>query len=122
MCTDEEAEEEEIAGSKAEVEELTGQPCLHFAFPNGDYGQRELDLVRRAGYLSARTIEPGWVEPASDPFRLTVVSMPDTASASRAVAQLAAVTFARPFLARRRAAFSGAMSSTPDRNQTTLRP
>ena len=48
--------------------------------------KRDLTDFRRAGYLSARTIEPGWVEPASDPFRLTIVPMPDTASASRAVA------------------------------------
>jgi glycosyltransferase involved in cell wall biosynthesis/peptidoglycan/xylan/chitin deacetylase (PgdA/CDA1 family) len=102
MCSDEVAEHE-IAGSKAEVKELTGQPCRHFSFPNGDYGPRELDLVRRAGYLSARTIEPGWVEPATDPYRLRIVPMPDTASASRAVSQVAAVTFARPVLARRQA-------------------
>jgi peptidoglycan/xylan/chitin deacetylase (PgdA/CDA1 family) len=69
--------EHEIAGSKAEVEELTGQPCRHISFPNGDYGPRELDLIRRAGYLSARTIEPGWVEPATDPYRLKIVPMPD---------------------------------------------
>jgi hypothetical protein len=66
-------------------------------------GPRELDLVRRAGYLSARTIEPGWVEPATDPYRLKIVPIPDTASASRAVSQVAAATFARPVLARRQA-------------------
>jgi peptidoglycan/xylan/chitin deacetylase (PgdA/CDA1 family) len=118
MCTDEEADEE-IGGSKADVEDLTGLPCLHFAFPNGDYGQRELDLVRRVGYLSARTIEPGWVEPDSDPYRLTIVPMPDTASASRAVSQVAALRFARPVLARRRAAIA-AMGLTPTRPPTTL--
>jgi peptidoglycan/xylan/chitin deacetylase (PgdA/CDA1 family) len=37
MCSDEVAEHE-IAGSKAEVEELTGQPCRHFSIPNGDDG------------------------------------------------------------------------------------
>jgi glycosyltransferase involved in cell wall biosynthesis/peptidoglycan/xylan/chitin deacetylase (PgdA/CDA1 family) len=121
MCTDEVAELE-IAGSKAEVEELTGGACLHFAFPNGDYGSRELDLVQRAGYRSARTIEPGWVDPAADPYRLPIVPMPDSASASRAVSQVAAVTFARPVLARRQAAASVAMSLTRNRPATTLRP
>jgi hypothetical protein len=66
-------------------------------------GRVSWTLVRRTGYLSARTIEPGWVEPATDPYRLKIVPIPDTASASRAVSQVAAATFARPVLARRQA-------------------
>ena len=113
MCTDEEAELE-IAGSKAEIEELIGAPCVHFSFPNGDYGQRELELVRRAGYRSARTIEPGWVEPAMDPFRITIVPMPDNASASRAVSQVAALGLAPSVLVRRRPVRSAAAAwATP---------
>lgn len=121
MCTDEDAELE-ITASKAEIEALTGEPCLHFSFPNGDYGPRELALVRRAGYLSARTIEPGWVEPATDPYRLTIVPMPDTATASRAVSQVAAVTFAPSVLGRRRATAGAANGMTADRTATTLEP
>ena len=105
MCTDEEAEDE-IVGSKIDVERLTGERCLHFAYPNGAYGARELELVRRAGYRSARTIEPGWVAPTTDPYRVPIVPMPDTASSSRAVSQIAAVTFARPLLVRRHRARS----------------
>ena len=61
-----------------------------------------VELVRRAGFRSARTIEPGWVEPGTDPYRVTIVPMPDTASPSRALSQIAAVTFARTLLSRRR--------------------
>jgi glycosyltransferase involved in cell wall biosynthesis/peptidoglycan/xylan/chitin deacetylase (PgdA/CDA1 family) len=121
MCTDEEAEYE-ITASKAEIEALTGEPCLHFAFPNGDYGPRELELVRRAGYLSARTIEPGWVERATDPYRLTIVPMPDTASASRAVSQVAVVTLAPSVLGRRRASTWAPLRLTAKRNPTTVGP
>jgi glycosyltransferase involved in cell wall biosynthesis/peptidoglycan/xylan/chitin deacetylase (PgdA/CDA1 family) len=101
MCTEDEADDE-IAGSKLDVERLTGEPCLDFSYPNGDYGPREVELVRRAGFRSARTIEPGWVEPGTDPYRVTIVPMPDTASPSRALSQIAAVTFARTLLSRRR--------------------
>jgi hypothetical protein len=111
-----------LPGRKADVEELTGQPCRHFSFPNGDYGPRELNLVRPAGYLSARTIDTGWVEPATDLYHLKIVPVPDTASASRAVSQVAAVMFAQQVLARRQAAASVAMSLTQDRFPATLRP
>lgn len=88
MCDEAEAEHE-IVESRSALEQLLGQPCLDFAFPNGDYGAREIAILRRAGYRSARTIEPGWVGPDSDPFRLPIVPMPDDASPRRAEAQVA---------------------------------
>src|SRR4051794_18090983 len=78
-CTDPEAETE-IAGSKADLEELLGRPVRHFAYPNGLYGERELDLVRRAGFDSARTADLGWVGRRTDPHRLPVLSVADDAS------------------------------------------
>ncbi len=70
MCTDAEAMDE-IVLSKQEVERLSGRECRHFAFPNGDFTARDLDLVKRAGYRSSRTtqdrLEPrrlGSVSPA----------------------------------------------------------
>jgi peptidoglycan/xylan/chitin deacetylase (PgdA/CDA1 family) len=66
--------EREIAESKHELERLLGRPCEHFAFPNGDYGERELELVRAAGYRSARTTDVGWNTRGADPFRLRVLT------------------------------------------------
>lgn len=66
---------DEIFASKEEVEALTGRPCLHFSFPNYDYSERELRLVREAGYRSARTGDIGWVGPDCDPFRLKLLVM-----------------------------------------------
>jgi peptidoglycan/xylan/chitin deacetylase (PgdA/CDA1 family) len=71
-CSDAEAATE-IELSRQEVDALTGQLCRHFSFPNGYYGRRELDLVRMAGYLSARTVDIGWNGPKSDPFTLKIV-------------------------------------------------
>ncbi|MBA2359642.1 MAG: polysaccharide deacetylase family protein [Actinobacteria bacterium] len=89
-CSDEDSEAE-IDGSKSEVEELVGLRCDHFSFPNGDYGERELALVKKAGYLSARTTEIGWNGVERDPFRLKVMSMPDDASVNRLAAEVSGV-------------------------------
>jgi len=71
---------EEIALCKTELEAATGQPCGHFAFPNGDFSEREVDAIRRAGYRTARTIDPGWNGPKTDPLRLKAVPITDDAS------------------------------------------
>jgi peptidoglycan/xylan/chitin deacetylase (PgdA/CDA1 family) len=97
LCTESEARDE-IVESRAEVAELAGSPCLHFSFPNGDYTQRELDLVRDAGYVSARTTEIGWNGPRADPFRLKIVSLADDASVNVLAAHLAGLLALRRFV------------------------
>ena len=87
LCDDEQAREE-IFSSRTEVERLSGRPCLHFSYPNGDFGEREIALLREAGYLSARTTEVGWVGPRSDPFRLPIVSLADHATVDMLAAHL----------------------------------
>jgi peptidoglycan/xylan/chitin deacetylase (PgdA/CDA1 family) len=86
-CT-EPAAWDEISSSRSDVEALTGRACRHFAYPNGRYGERELELVRRAGYESARTVEPGWNDPATDPYRLRVLGITDDASLGLLAAQV----------------------------------
>ncbi|WP_448206187.1 polysaccharide deacetylase family protein [Azospirillum sp. sgz302134] len=70
---------EEIALCKSELEEALGQPCRHFAFPNGDFSEREVEIIRSAGYRTARTIQPGWNGPHADPLRLKAVPVSDDA-------------------------------------------
>lgn len=88
----------EIEGSKADVERLTGRPSTAFAYPNGRYGPRELELVRSAGFDSARTIETGWNDPDTDPFRLRVLGMPDNASLNVVAAQSTGLPFLRDLM------------------------
>jgi peptidoglycan/xylan/chitin deacetylase (PgdA/CDA1 family) len=99
MCSRDEATEE-ICTSRSEVAAITGRPCSHFAYPNGDYGEREIELVKKAGYISARTTEVGWVSPRSDPYRLPIIAMPHEASLNELRAQLAGYNHL-PTLARR---------------------
>jgi glycosyltransferase involved in cell wall biosynthesis/peptidoglycan/xylan/chitin deacetylase (PgdA/CDA1 family) len=97
MCSDEQAREE-IAGSKADVERLTGRPCTAFAYPNGRYGPRELALVREAGFTSARTELSGWNTPETSPYELRVLGMPDDATVDVVAAQVTGLPFLRDLM------------------------
>jgi hypothetical protein len=57
-CADRECQEE-IAGSKHDLLPL-GIDLSDFAYPNGDYSEREVGFVKGAGFSSARTCDPGW--------------------------------------------------------------
>jgi glycosyltransferase involved in cell wall biosynthesis/peptidoglycan/xylan/chitin deacetylase (PgdA/CDA1 family) len=88
ICDDDTALEE-VAGSKKAVEKMLGKKCEHFAYPFGDYSNREADYVKKCGYKSGRTTDPGWNDAASDPYRLKIVAMiPDHASRNMLCAQL----------------------------------
>ena len=105
--TSEEECREQIFASKEEVESLVGRACEHFSFPNYDYSERELRLVREAGYQSARTGEIGWVGPDCDPFRLRLLVMGgDTSSVNVLASHLAGTRALSRLVARRRTAGS----------------
>jgi peptidoglycan/xylan/chitin deacetylase (PgdA/CDA1 family) len=71
---------EEIGGSKESLDVLLNKPVEHFAYPNGDYGEREVEYVRACGYRSARTLDVGWNNADSDPYRLKAIGVEDDAS------------------------------------------
>jgi len=89
MC-DELTARAEIDLAVSEVEELSGQPCQHFAYPNGDVSERDRVLVQESGYESARTVNPGWVRPSTDSFMLPIVSM-DEVVVDRLVVDLSGI-------------------------------
>jgi peptidoglycan/xylan/chitin deacetylase (PgdA/CDA1 family) len=64
----------EITGGKHRLEEITGAPVRLFAYPNGkpgvDYGPRDVDLVRQAGFSASLSTAIGAANSASDPFQL----------------------------------------------------
>ena len=53
------AAEREIAGSKHALEQRLGRAVTGFCYPAGLYGERERELVARAGFAVATTCEPG---------------------------------------------------------------
>jgi peptidoglycan/xylan/chitin deacetylase (PgdA/CDA1 family) len=56
QLTNEEAHRQ-LSGSRNWIEDVTGKPCRTLCFPRGRFRQGQLSLVRKAGYLAARTTE-----------------------------------------------------------------
>lgn len=69
----------ELIQSKKELELKISQPVHHFAYPNGDYSEREIALLQKAGYNSARTTDIGWNSRSTNPFRLKITGVNDQA-------------------------------------------
>jgi peptidoglycan/xylan/chitin deacetylase (PgdA/CDA1 family) len=90
-CTDEECERE-LRDSKRDLEALLGHECRHFSYPNGDYSERELRMTREAGYLSARTVDVGWNDVNTDPYRLRIIGVTDDASLNVLAVQLSGLS------------------------------
>jgi peptidoglycan/xylan/chitin deacetylase (PgdA/CDA1 family) len=69
----------EILQSRLELTEKINSPVRHFAYPNGDYSKREIELLKKAGYQSARTTDVGWNDKTTDPFQLKITGVNDHA-------------------------------------------
>jgi peptidoglycan/xylan/chitin deacetylase (PgdA/CDA1 family) len=67
---DGEAAEQEIAGSRAALRCAFGVEVDHFCYPYGSFAASTMALVRRSGYLSAVTVEPGIARASDDRYRL----------------------------------------------------
>jgi len=81
-CADEKAERE-IKRCKTDLERLYGLKIEAFAFPNGDYSERDMIITRNAGYRCALTLDTGINDSANvDLLRLSRIPVPDDASVS----------------------------------------
>ena len=71
---DEQQARAEIAGGKHRLEEITGATVKLFAYPSGkpgrDYGSRDVQLVKEAGFAAAFSTVVGIANSSSDPFQL----------------------------------------------------
>lgn len=70
LAVDDVQADQEIAGSKAELEDRLGRRVTAFSYPSGLFGERERRLVERAGYALAVSCEPGINVPTTDRFAL----------------------------------------------------
>ena len=77
MCGEREARKE-ILGSKEMLEEILDTEILTFSYPNGDYSDRDIEIVKQAGYQCGITVDFGYNHLNSDPFRLKRLSVNDT--------------------------------------------
>ena len=79
-CSDERAEQE-IVESKQVLESQFGLRICALAYPNGDYSHREVGLLQNAGYTCGLTMDAGFNDSETDPFRLRRVALPDDGGA-----------------------------------------
>ena len=82
---DRERAADEIAGAQAELESRFGLKIFAIAYPNGDYSERDVELVQSAEYLCALTLDAGFNTVDTDPFRLRRLAMYDKAGLSEVV-------------------------------------
>lgn len=59
---------EEIFESKKMLENLTGQTVTKFCYPRGYFDSEIKQMVKEAGYTSARTTAIGYLQPGDDLF------------------------------------------------------
>jgi peptidoglycan/xylan/chitin deacetylase (PgdA/CDA1 family) len=78
-CTDEEARDE-IFQCKEVLEKDFGLRVNAFAYPNGDYCDRDAALLKEAGYDCGVTVDFGFNTLTTDPFRLKRLSVNDTSN------------------------------------------
>ena len=90
QCTEMECKQE-ILGSKTDLERLLGVECLHFSYPNGDYTEREIEIVKAGGFRSARTTDMGWNTLDTPPYQLKVIPITDDAGLTLFRAELTTV-------------------------------
>lgn len=83
-----ETAESEIAGSRAELEKKLGARVEHFAYPYGKWSPEIESIVRRAGFSSACSIEPGANDPTSRLFALRRLEVVGTSSLARFAVEL----------------------------------
>ncbi len=60
----------EILYSKNLLEEIIGNKIQMFCYPKGYYNKEIIQLVRKAGYIGARTTEQYRIDVPKDPFRM----------------------------------------------------
>jgi peptidoglycan/xylan/chitin deacetylase (PgdA/CDA1 family) len=70
--------DDEVRGSKAALEAVTGGPVVSFCYPYGAIDDRSVAAVRRAGYRAATVIRGGISPDLSDPLRLKRVAVRGT--------------------------------------------
>jgi peptidoglycan/xylan/chitin deacetylase (PgdA/CDA1 family) len=60
-CVDEQVRFE-LAASKQKIEEWTNKPVIYFAYPNGNYSDREIKYLKEIGYVLAYTTRPVYLK------------------------------------------------------------
>jgi peptidoglycan/xylan/chitin deacetylase (PgdA/CDA1 family) len=75
----------EISDCREMLQRDYGLDIFAFAYPNGDYSDREVRFLADAGYRCAVTVETGLNGARADVYRLKRIGLPGAASANEAI-------------------------------------
>lgn len=80
--------EQELALSKALIENMLGRACGLFCYPNGDFDAETKAAVGRAGYVGAASSMRGLNDGQTDPLALKRLGVPDRFSLAEFAARV----------------------------------
>jgi peptidoglycan/xylan/chitin deacetylase (PgdA/CDA1 family) len=80
--------EQEVAGSRKDIQQRYGVPVNWFCYPAGRYDETVEAAVKAAGYEGATTTQPGWATPDEDRFRLPRIRVSTGTSPDALLAQI----------------------------------
>jgi len=75
--------QDELRGSREDLESLLQEPVPYFAYPYGRYNERVLYKLKAAGYRAAFSVQPGFNHPGIDPFHIRRIDVFGTDSAAQ---------------------------------------
>lgn len=87
--TDEELDDQ-IQGSRKDLEETCGAPVETFAYPFGRFDRRAVEAVEQAGYAGACTADADLVHTGADPLRIPRIEVKSTDALPRFLYKLLA--------------------------------
>jgi peptidoglycan/xylan/chitin deacetylase (PgdA/CDA1 family) len=95
QCSDE-VSRFEIEESKRKLERWLNRPVESFAYPNGSYTSREIDILKSTGYRIAFTTKPEYIKPhhLENPFELPRFDVLEHVSMAENICRMTGIWFA----------------------------
>jgi peptidoglycan/xylan/chitin deacetylase (PgdA/CDA1 family) len=89
-CTYEE-KRTEIIDCKKDIETMLEYKVESFSYPNGNYDNECIEILKECGIKTARTTDVGWNHKKTDPYKLKVTGVSDNGSKSKLIAELTGI-------------------------------
>jgi len=89
-CTYEE-KRTEIIDCKKDIESALDCKVESFSYPNGNYDNECIEILKECGIKSARTTDVGWNHEKSNLYKLKVTGVSDNGSKSKLIAELSGI-------------------------------
>jgi peptidoglycan/xylan/chitin deacetylase (PgdA/CDA1 family) len=74
---------DEVAGARAELQDLLGSNVPYFAYPYGRYNESVLEMTKQAGYSAAFSVQPGFNRAGVDHYRIRRIDVSGTDTPSQ---------------------------------------